>query len=119
MNCRRCQATDFIKYGCVNNVQRYKRKHCQYQWTRTTPTGYLPEQNRLAVVLYCHGNLSINAISKLFTVHVSSVLKWIRTFAKTYAQKPELPNTQTAILELDEMWKPYLGSQKKTNSPPQ
>ena len=71
--------------------------------------GAPPEQKRLAVVLYCHG-ISINAISKLFAVHVSWVLKWIR-FAKTYAQKPQLPNTETVILELDEMWH-YLGNKK-------
>ena len=110
MNCPRCQSTHFVKYGHVNKVQRYRCPHCQYQWTRTTPRGHPPEQKRLAVLLYCHG-ISMNAISNLFSVHVSSVLKWIRTFAKTHAQKPQLSNTQVVILELDEMWH-YLGNKK-------
>ena len=35
MYCPRCQANQYIKYGLVNNVQRYKCKNCQYQWTHT------------------------------------------------------------------------------------
>ena len=103
MSCPRCQATHFIKYGYVNNVQRHRCKNCHYQWTRTTPHGYPPEQKRLAVVLYCHG-ISMNAISKLFSVNASCVLRWIWKFAKTHAQKPEVSNTQAVTLELDEMW---------------
>ena len=110
MNCPRCQATSFIKYGFVNDVQRYKCKNCQYQWTHTTPRGYPPQQKKIAVLLYCQG-ISLNAISKLFAVHASSVLKWIRAFAKTYAQKSEVPNTQVVRLELDEVWH-YLGKKK-------
>ena len=110
MNCPRCQATSFIKYGFVNDVQRYECKNCQYQWTRTTPRGYPPQQKKIAVLLYCQG-ISLNAISKLFAVHASSVLKWIRAFAKTYAQKSEVPNTQVVRLELDEVWH-YLSKKK-------
>jgi IS1 family transposase len=46
----------------------------------------------------------MNAISKLFSVNASCVLRWIWKFAKTHAQKPEVPNTQAVALELDEMW---------------
>ena len=64
MYCPRCQATQYIKYGLVNNMQRYKCKNCQYQWTRTTPRGHPPEHKKLTVLLYWHG-LSMNAILKL------------------------------------------------------
>ena len=110
MNCPRCQATHVIRYGYVNTAQRYRCKSCQYQYTRTTQRGTPPEHKRLAVLLYAHG-ISMNAISKLFTVPVSSVLKWIRTFAEAYAQKPEVPNTQAVNFELDEMWH-YIGNKK-------
>ena len=103
MNCPRCQATQYIKYGLVNNLQRYKCKNCQYQWTRTTPRGHPPEHKKLAVLLYCHG-LSMNAISKLFQVSTTAVLKWIRNFAKKQALKPMLSSGTPVVLELDEMW---------------
>ena len=54
----------------------------------------------------------MNAISKLFGSHVTTVLKWIRTFAKKHAPKPTLPPEATVILELDEMWH-YIGKKKK------
>ena len=62
-----------------------------------------------AVSEVLHG-LSMNAISKLFGSHVTTVLKWIRTFAK-HAPKPTLPPEATVILELDEMWH-YIGKKK-------
>ena len=102
MYCPRCQATQYIKYGLVNNLQRYKCKNCQYQWTRTPPRGHPPEHKKLTVLLYCHG-LSINAISKLFQVSTPAVLKWIRNFAKKQTPKPMLSYGTPVVLELDEM----------------
>ena len=74
MNCPRCQRLHFVKNGCVNSVQRYKCKACHYQWTRTIPRGCPPEQKTLAVLLYCHG-ISMNALSKLFQISATAVLK--------------------------------------------
>jgi transposase len=45
----------------------------------------------------------MNALSKMFGVHTSSVLKWIRRYATTHGAKPE-PTGKATILELDEMW---------------
>ena len=110
MNCPRCQHTHFVKNGFVNAKQRYKCKNCKYQWTRRTQRGKPQTQKNLALLLYCHG-LSMNAISKLFGSHVTTVLKWIRTFAKKHTPKPTLPPEATVILELDEMWH-YIGKKK-------
>ncbi|MCG9127625.1 IS1 family transposase [Candidatus Poribacteria bacterium] len=110
MYCPRCQATQYIKYGLFNNMQRYKCKNCQYQWTRTTPRGHPPEHKKLTVLLYCHG-LSMNAISKLFQVSTTAVLKWIRNFAKKQTPKPILTLGTSVTLDLDEMWH-YIGNKK-------
>jgi hypothetical protein len=45
----------------------------------------------------------MNALSTLFDINLTSVLKWIRTFAKKQAPKPTLPPGTTVVLELDEM----------------
>ena len=110
MNCPRCQHSHFVKNGCVNSRQRYKCKVCHYQWTRTTPRGCPPEQKTLAVLLYCHG-ISMNAISKLFQVSATAVLKWIRTSAQKLAPKPTLSPGTRVVLELDEIWH-YIGKKK-------
>jgi transposase-like protein len=59
-------------------------------------------QTSLAVFLYCHG-VSMNALSKMFGVRTSSVLKWIRRYATTHGAKPE-PTGKAIVLECDEMW---------------
>lgn len=102
-HCPRCQHHHFVKNGFVNSVQRYKCKACHYQWTRTTPRGHPTQHKRLSVLLYCHG-ISMNAISKLFQVSATAVLKWIRNFARKQAPKPMLSPGATVVLELDEMW---------------
>ena len=45
MNCRKCQSTDFVKNGHINEKQRYKFKTCDYQWTETINIGADPRQN--------------------------------------------------------------------------
>ena len=90
--------------------KRYKCKNCQYQWTRTTPRGKPQAHKTLTVFLYCHG-ISMNAISKLFGIHVTTVLEWIRTFAKKRVPKQTLSPGTTVVLELDEMWH-YIGNKK-------
>jgi hypothetical protein len=45
----------------------------------------------------------MNALAKMFGVQTSSILKWIRKFAKEHYEKPE-PQGKAIIMELDEMW---------------
>ena len=77
-----------------------------------TQRGKPNAQKTLAVLLCCRG-ISMNAISKFFDSPVTTVLKWIRAFAKKHTPKPTLPLGTTLVLELDEMWH-YIGN-KKTN----
>ena len=108
--CPRCQHIHFVKNGFVHEKQRYKCPKCHYQFTCTTPRGKPQTHKTLAVLLDCHG-LSMNAISKLLGSHVTTVLQWIRNFAKKQAPKPTLSPGTTLVLELDEMWH-YLGNKK-------
>ena len=68
----------------------------------TTHTEGDPSLNAHSVFLYCHG-LSMNAIAKILRASPSTILQWIRDFANQHAQPPE-PQTDTVVLELDEMW---------------
>ena len=53
----------------------------------------------------------MNAISKLLGSHVTTILQWIRNFAKKQAPKPAFSPGATLVLELDEMWH-YIGNKK-------
>ena len=102
MSCPKCNHDHIIKSGMVKGAQRWKCKGCGFQFTRTTPRGKPIWQKSLVVFLYCHG-VSMNALSKMFQVQTSSILKWIRKFAKEHYEKPE-PKGKAIVMELDEMW---------------
>ena len=53
----------------------------------------------------------MNAIAKILRASPSTILQWIRDFANQHAQPPE-PETDTVVLELDEMWH-YLKKKQK------
>ena len=100
--CPKCQHKRVVKNGHVLGKQRWKCKNCNHQFTRTTPRGEPLRIKLLSVYLYCHG-ISLNAIAKMFDVHASSVLRWVRKFAREHYEKPE-PTGKAIIMELDEMW---------------
>jgi transposase len=54
----------------------------------------------------------MNAIAKILRASPSTILQWIRDFANQHAQPPE-PQTDTVVLELDEMWH-YLKKKAET-----
>ena len=112
MNCPKCQHTHFVKNGRINEKQRYKCKHCNYQWTtEKTHRGRPLAEKALAVFLYCHG-LSMNAIAKMLHASPATILEWIRNFAGEHAKPPQAQETDTLVLELDEMWH-YLKKKNK------
>ena len=49
---------------------------------------------------------------KILRASPSTILQWIRDFANQHAQPPE-PQTDTVVLELDEMWH-YLKKKAET-----
>ncbi len=108
--CPKCKATEVVKNGKILEKQRYKCKHCSYQFTRLTPRGYSPKVKALAVILYSLG-LSMNVIAKLFKVSCPAILYWIRDFAIANYEKPAPGDA--IIIELDEMW--HFLKKKKIN----
>ena len=113
MTCPRCQHPHFVKNGRINEKQRYKCKHCHYQWTENHIYRGRPlAEKALAVFLYCHG-LSMNAIAKMLQASPSTILEWGRNFAGEHAKPPQPQEATAVVLELDEMWH-YC--KKKTNS---
>lgn len=114
MSCPRCQHSHFVKNGFINEKQRYKCKDCAYQWTENhTYRGRPLAEKALAVFLYCHG-LSMNAIATMLDASPSTILEWIRRFGTEHAKTPEPQETDTVVLELDEMWH-YLKKKSKNS----
>ncbi len=107
--CPKCNSSYVIKNGKVLEKQRYKCKNCSFQFIRLTPQGYPAETKAKAITLYTQG-LSMRAIAKLCAVSATTVLRWIRKFAKENYEKPA--PSDAILVELDEMCH-YIGSKKK------
>src|ERR1700722_301020 len=111
-NCPKCGNEQTVKNGHAKGKPRWKCKGCGRQFTRLTPRGQPLEKKLMSALLYCHG-VSFNAIAGIYKVETSSVLRWVRAFAKQHYEKPE-PNGRTIVMELDELWH-YLGKKRKNS----
>lgn len=100
LSCPKCSAKTVIKSGLVNGEQRWKCKECTYQYTRTKKRGRPLWQKSLVVFLYSYG-VSMHAIARIFDVQPSTILKWVREYAKDHVHKPE--NSDVHIMTLAEM----------------
>jgi transposase len=100
--CPKCLHPHVVKAGKIREKQRWRCRGCGYQFTRTTPRGRPLWHKGLAVFLYCHG-VSMNALGKVFGVHASSILKWIRRCATEHGFKSD-PTGKAIVMEIDEMW---------------
>ncbi|MGH8558887.1 MAG: IS1/IS1595 family N-terminal zinc-binding domain-containing protein [Methylococcales bacterium] len=101
-HCPKCSSKQTVKNGYAKGKPRWKCKDCGYQFTRLSPRGKPLEMKLMCVLLYCHG-VSLNALAGIYQVATSSVLRWVRTFAKQHYEKP-MPAGRTIVMELDEMW---------------
>ena len=110
--CPKCGCEHTVKNGHAKGNPRWKCRGCSRQFTRLTPRGKPLETKLMCVLLYCHG-VSLNAIAGIYKVQTSSVLRWVRDFARTHYEKPQ-PQGRTIIMELDEMWH-YLGKKHKSS----
>lgn len=106
--CPKCKSEQTVKNGKVLEKQRYKCKHCNFQFTRLTTRGVPAADKARAIQLYLLG-LSMTVIAKLYKVSTPAVLKWIKTFAKENCEKPAADDA--ILIELDEMCH-YLGLKK-------
>jgi len=100
--CPKCTHPHVVKAGMARGKQRWRCRGCGYQFTRTTRRGRPLWQKSLAACLYYHG-VSMNALGKMFGVHTSSILKWIRCLATEHSVKPD-PTGKAIVMDIDEMW---------------
>jgi transposase-like protein len=110
--CPRCAHAHVVKNGTTLGKARHKCRGCGYQFTRRDKRGQPQRVVHTAVLLFLFG-LSMNAIARLLGVSPPAVLYWIRTTARTLAQKPTPQPGQVVVLELDEMW-PFLEKKLKS-----
>lgn len=110
MKCKRCGSEENSKNGKRKGKQCYVCKKCKHQ--------FVSEQGRhsqrdveMAVSLYCLG-LSFRTIAKLFYVHNTTIMRWVRQYAEEHYEKP-LVNGEI-VVELDEMW--HFIQSKKSNA---
>jgi len=109
MICPKCNDEKYYHNGKRNNKQCYKCKGCGYQYTvDALELKSRKAQRGAAVALYLLG-LSLRSIGKLFGVHASTVIDWVRNFAIENYEKPT--PSGAVIIELDEMWH-FLNSKK-------
>ncbi len=101
MHCRKCGSEAFVKNGFMAGAQRYKCKHCGFQFTRETPHGKLMKDKILDLILYLSG-LSMNMIGKIVGVSTQSVMRWINIFYEKFTNNDESQSNIEEI-EIDEM----------------
>ena len=111
IRCKKCQSSNVVKSGKVNDNQRYKCKECGCQFQPNRRLGKPEKTKRFAILLYLFG-MSYRTIAKLTKTDIHAVYRWIRSFAETHYEKPE-PKSEAVIVELDEMW--HYIKDKKTN----
>ena len=100
-HCPRCQNEWVIKFGFVQQVQRWQCKACQYRFTRLTPRGKHPALKALAIALHGFG-MSFNAIGTLLSVSAQAVIDWVRQHTQALPRL-ELEGP-VQVVEMDEMW---------------
>lgn len=111
IHCPQCKATDIIKNGFVKGRQRFKCKHCNYQFTKRSQERGKPLWMKLEAVLMYLSGMSMNAAAQILGVSAQSVLNWVREFGEANYEKP-VPES-AIVIELDELW--HFIQSKKTS----
>ena len=110
MKCKRCGSEALQKNGKRKGKQCYRCKNCLHQFTSETGR-HSEKEVEMAVSLYCLG-LSFRTIARLFYVHNTTIMRWIRQYAKEHYDKPLVKGE--IVVELDEMW--HFIQSKKDNA---
>lgn len=87
-DCPKCKSAETVKNGHAKGKPRWKCNTCCHQFPRTTPRGKPLATKLMCVFLSCHG-VSMNALAGIYKVQASSVLRWVRAFAKQHYEKPK------------------------------
>ncbi len=86
----------------MRNLQRYKCKDCDCQFTQTKPRGVHPTLKSFAIILYGYCGAIHGNIARLFKVSPVAVLKWIKA-ASTQAD-PSETQEEPEVVMIDEFW---------------
>ena len=109
INCPKCQKSNIIRAGKVNDKQRYKCKDCNYYYSTLSKSGSGNKtQKRQALELYLEG-LGFRSIGRLLKFSHVTIYNWIKEYGKNLEL---LQNKhEVCITEIDEMHS-YIGSKK-------
>jgi transposase-like protein len=100
MECLKCKSKKVVKNGHrADGKQSYKCQVCGYRFASQRITTEAIKMK--AISLYCAG-LSLQTIGVLLEYSNTTILIWVREFAKEHYHKPK-PKGEI-VLELDEMW---------------
>ena len=116
MKCPKCQSENRVKSGIVRNLQRYKCKDCNCNYTVCFDVVFEKDvekdkKRRFALSLYLEG-LGFHSIGRLLGISHVSVLNWIHKYGKTLEN---VRNPRPAqIVEMDEMHS-YIWHKKNFN----
>ena len=99
--CPKCSSDKIVKNGIHLNKQRFRCKHCGFQFTRKTPRGRPPAEKATALLLYTLG-LSFNTIARMYGVASSTVMRWVRDSAGKPYETVQLG--EAIVIEPDELW---------------
>ena len=86
MQCLKCYSRKQVKSGFTREIQRYKCKKCECNFTRSDRRGVSVEIKIRALQLYLEG-MSFRSIGRMLNVSNMSVLRWIQSaeeHIKTY-----------------------------------
>ena len=100
MMCKRCKTERIVKNGFREKKQYYLCRNCRHQFAGET-SRHTPQEEKIAILLYCLG-LSFTAISQVLFYHPSTIMRWVRKYAKENCKK-QIPQGEI-VIELDEMW---------------
>lgn len=86
MDCPRCHAKEYVKNGLINNLQRFRCKSCNYNYTVVRKmTAADNEKIKTALILYLEGKKLAKIAKGLGVSHVA-VLKWVKKYGKNLDQ---------------------------------
>src|SRR5512134_2931593 len=92
LECPYCGCQSLVKNGSTRGVPKWKCKSCGRQTSlrsRRAETDHETDKKRIEATLLYLSGLSLNAIAFLKSVVPSTVLNWVRQFARQRAAKPE------------------------------
>ncbi|MBR6730998.1 MAG: helix-turn-helix domain-containing protein [Alphaproteobacteria bacterium] len=83
VKCLKCGSLDLVKNGMVFGAQRYKCKHCHYQFTKLAPAGKPIFIKLVSHALYLSG-MSMRQIAPIIGVTGQTVSRWMKKWHPTY-----------------------------------